>query len=52
MISHWPESVIDNLFSRPGELCLALKCRKEERCLLENAYTAVCVSRAEIKRNG
>lgn len=35
-----------------SELCLALKCRKEERCLLENAYTAVCVSRAEIKRNG
>ena len=35
-----------------GELCQALKCRKEERCLLENTYTAVCVSRAEIKRNG
>ena len=40
------------MFYYLGDLCQALMCRKEERCLLENAYTAVCVSRAEIKRNG
>lgn len=40
------------IFDPESELCQALKCRKEERCLLENDYTAVCVSRAEIKRNG
>jgi len=40
------------IFDPDSELCGALKCRKEERCLLENAYTAVCVSRAEIQKNG
>jgi len=40
------------IFDPDSELCQALKCRKEERCLLENAYTAVCVSRAEIRKNG
>jgi len=40
------------IYDPDSDLCQALMCRKEERCLLENAYTAVCVSRAEIKRNG
>jgi len=40
------------IFDPDSELCRALKCRREERCLLENAYTAVCVSRAEIHKNG
>ena len=49
------EATLSERFAPPlpaGDLCRALKCRKEERCLLENAFTAVCVSRAEIRKNG
>lgn len=44
--------ITSSLCGKTGELCQALQCRKEERCLLENAYTAVCVSRTELKKNG
>lgn len=36
----------------PGELCEPLNCKKKEICLLEDAYTAVCVSTKELRRNG
>ncbi|XP_037080107.1 proteoglycan Cow-like [Pollicipes pollicipes] len=33
-------------------LCSALECRSSEMCLLEDSFTAVCVSRSELKTNG
>ncbi|XP_060524602.1 proteoglycan Cow [Cylas formicarius] len=35
-----------------SELCRPLKCKKKEICLLEDPFTAVCVSRKELKKNG
>lgn len=35
-----------------SDLCRPLKCKKKEICLLEDASTAVCVSRKELKKNG
>lgn len=35
-----------------GDLCTPLRCKKKELCLLEDAYTAVCVSKKEIHKNG
>lgn len=40
------------LFFTSGDLCTPLRCKKKELCLLENAYTAVCVSKKEIHKNG
>lgn len=34
-----------------GDLCRPLNCKKRELCLLEDAYTAVCVSKKELHRN-
>ncbi|XP_021960456.1 proteoglycan Cow [Folsomia candida] len=37
----------------PGsDLCQALKCKKKELCLLEDEFTAVCVSKKELHKNG
>nr|CAH7765439.1 unnamed protein product [Callosobruchus chinensis] len=35
-----------------GDLCRPLNCKKKEICLLEDTFTAVCVSRKELKKNG
>ncbi|KAL3278370.1 hypothetical protein HHI36_013699 [Cryptolaemus montrouzieri] len=35
-----------------GDLCRPLNCKKKEICLLEDSFTAVCVSRKELKKNG
>jgi len=35
-----------------NELCQALRCRRREMCLLEDEFTAVCVSKREIRKNG
>ncbi|XP_022179453.1 proteoglycan Cow isoform X1 [Myzus persicae] len=35
-----------------SDLCTPLRCKKKELCLLEDAYTAVCVSKKEIHKNG
>lgn len=35
-----------------SDLCQVLKCRKSERCLLEDELTAACVDSSEIKENG
>uniref|UniRef100_A0A182HJQ5 Uncharacterized protein n=1 Tax=Anopheles arabiensis TaxID=7173 RepID=A0A182HJQ5_ANOAR len=34
-----------------GDLCKPLNCKKKELCLLEDAYTAVCVSKKELHKN-
>uniref|UniRef100_A0A336M2U4 CSON010918 protein n=1 Tax=Culicoides sonorensis TaxID=179676 RepID=A0A336M2U4_CULSO len=34
-----------------SDLCKPLNCKKKELCLLEDAYTAVCVSKKELHRN-
>ncbi|XP_037026728.1 proteoglycan Cow isoform X2 [Bradysia coprophila] len=34
-----------------SDLCRPLNCKKRELCLLEDAYTAVCVSKKELHRN-
>lgn len=41
-----------NPFSFPGDLCQPLKCKKKEICLLEDEFTAVCVSKKELHKNG
>lgn len=33
------------------DLCKPLNCKKKELCLLEDAYTAVCVSKKELHKN-
>jgi len=33
-------------------LCSALQCRNSEMCLLEDSFTALCVSRSELKSGG
>lgn len=35
-----------------SDLCRPLNCKKKEICLLEDSFTAVCVSRKELKKNG
>lgn len=35
-----------------SELCQPLNCKKKELCLLEDPYTAVCVSKKELHRSG
>jgi hypothetical protein len=35
-----------------GDLCHPLNCKKKELCLLEDAFTAVCVSKKELHKNG
>ncbi|VEN52425.1 unnamed protein product [Callosobruchus maculatus] len=35
-----------------SDLCRPLNCKKKEICLLEDTFTAVCVSRKELKKNG
>uniref|UniRef100_A0A0A9YA40 Testican-3 n=2 Tax=Lygus hesperus TaxID=30085 RepID=A0A0A9YA40_LYGHE len=35
-----------------SELCQPLNCKKKELCLLENPYTAVCVSKKELHKSG
>ncbi|KAF7387845.1 hypothetical protein HZH66_010612 [Vespula vulgaris] len=37
-------------FSR--ELCRPLNCKKKELCLLEDTFTAVCVSKKELHKSG
>uniref|UniRef100_A0AAG5CTP2 Proteoglycan Cow n=1 Tax=Anopheles atroparvus TaxID=41427 RepID=A0AAG5CTP2_ANOAO len=34
-----------------SDLCKPLNCKKKELCLLEDAYTAVCVSKKELHKN-
>ncbi|CAG7823947.1 unnamed protein product, partial [Allacma fusca] len=34
------------------DLCQALKCKKKELCLLEDEFTAVCVSKKELHKSG
>lgn len=34
-----------------NDLCKPLNCKKKELCLLEDAYTAVCVSKKELHKN-
>ncbi|KAJ9589435.1 hypothetical protein L9F63_017338, partial [Diploptera punctata] len=34
------------------DLCHPLNCKKKELCLLEDAFTAVCVSKKELHKNG
>lgn len=36
----------------PGDLCHPLNCKKKELCLLEDAFTAVCVSKKELHKSG
>uniref|UniRef100_A0A8D8UMN9 Testican-1 n=1 Tax=Cacopsylla melanoneura TaxID=428564 RepID=A0A8D8UMN9_9HEMI len=35
-----------------SDLCQPLKCKKKEICLLEDEFTAVCVSKKELHKNG
>lgn len=35
-----------------SDLCKPLNCKKKETCLLEDAFTAVCVSKKELQKNG
>jgi len=35
-----------------SDLCHVLKCKKKELCLLEDEFTAVCVNKKDINRNG
>ncbi|XP_067011051.1 proteoglycan Cow isoform X2 [Anabrus simplex] len=35
-----------------SDLCHPLNCKKKELCLLEDAFTAVCVSKKELHKNG
>ncbi|XP_066603602.1 proteoglycan Cow isoform X2 [Prorops nasuta] len=35
-----------------SELCRPLNCKKKELCLLEDTFTAVCVSKKELHKNG
>lgn len=35
-----------------SDLCRPLNCKKKEMCLLEDAFTAVCVSKKELQKNG
>lgn len=35
-----------------SELCQPLNCKKKELCLLENPFTAVCVSKKELHKSG
>jgi len=35
-----------------GDLCGPLNCKKKELCLLEDAFTAACVNKKELQRNG
>ncbi|XP_050454309.1 proteoglycan Cow isoform X3 [Cataglyphis hispanica] len=35
-----------------SELCRPLNCKKKELCLLENMFTAVCVSKKELHKSG
>ncbi|KAL6254805.1 hypothetical protein P5V15_014140 [Pogonomyrmex californicus] len=35
-----------------GELCRPLNCKKKELCLLEDTFTAVCVSKKELHKSG
>lgn len=39
-------------FFLSGDLCRPLNCKKKEMCLLEDAFTAVCVSKKELQKNG
>lgn len=34
-----------------GDLCRPLNCKKKELCLLEDAFTAVCVSKKDLHKN-
>ncbi|EFN85465.1 hypothetical protein EAI_14810, partial [Harpegnathos saltator] len=34
------------------ELCRPLNCKKKELCLLEDTFTAVCVSKKELHKSG
>lgn len=38
-------------YNFPDDLCKPLNCKKKELCLLEDAYTAVCVSKKELHKN-
>ncbi|KAL2719177.1 proteoglycan Cow isoform X2 [Vespula squamosa] len=35
-----------------SELCRPLNCKKKELCLLEDTFTAVCVSKKELHKSG
>ncbi|XP_018321809.1 proteoglycan Cow [Agrilus planipennis] len=35
-----------------SDLCRPLNCKKKDLCLLEDAFTAVCVSKKDIEKNG
>ncbi|CAL1683822.1 unnamed protein product [Lasius platythorax] len=35
-----------------NELCRPLNCKKKELCLLEDMFTAVCVSKKELHKSG
>lgn len=38
-------------FFRKGDLCQPLNCKKRELCLLEDAFTALCVSKTMLHKN-
>lgn len=40
-----------HLLSFSGDLCRPLNCKKREICLLEDSFTAVCVSKKELHKN-
>ncbi|XP_026676619.1 proteoglycan Cow, partial [Diaphorina citri] len=61
----WDDNRANNVIpvGKPGEkkrwihdpdsdLCQPLKCKKKEICLLEDEFTAVCVSKKELHKNG
>ncbi|KAH1022310.1 hypothetical protein HUJ04_011731 [Dendroctonus ponderosae] len=52
---HWihdPSNGLTYICGFLGDLCRPLNCKKKEICLLEDSFTAVCVSRKELKKNG
>lgn len=46
-----PPHVIFIILICLDDLCKPLNCKKKELCLLEDAFTAVCVSKKELHKN-
>lgn len=40
-----------NIYEFSGDLCQPLNCKKRELCLLEDAFTALCVSKTALHKN-
>ncbi|KAL1381053.1 hypothetical protein pipiens_013743 [Culex pipiens pipiens] len=51
VMGHHGAKVVRGLGVNLGDLCKPLNCKKKELCLLEDAYTAVCVSKKELHKN-